>query len=316
MSDATIKGVKRSPARPGARRSTSSSKQRNIAGKSARPSAIVKRDSTKKAPARKAAKAVSSSSTKTKPIRSSAKSTAAKKKAPAKQTAKGKTKAVSRKAPVATTKRKPTPAKKIAKPTVIAKPAVLAKAPASKKILPARKAVTSHQAPQVRRPPTLDESAALQAFQRAYKEFAGGRFVEARALFRALVEKHVGASDVVARARTYLTITESRLRTDTSLPKDADSLYDRGVIELNRGEFVAAQEMFERALKREPEGAHIHYGLAATRARLGSIDSALDSLQHAITIQPTLRLRAQHDADLLSLRNEPEFDRLVSSQRS
>jgi tetratricopeptide (TPR) repeat protein len=87
------------------------------------------------------------------------------------------------------------------------------------------------------------------------------------------------------------------------LPKDADSLYDRGVIELNRGEFVAAQEMFERALKREPEAAHIHYGLAATRARLGSIDLALESLQRALDLQPNLRLRAQHDHDLNPLRN-------------
>ncbi len=39
--------------------------------------------------------------------------------------------------------------------------------------------------------------------------------------------------------------------------------------------------MFERALKREPEAAHIHYGLAATRARLGAVDLALQSLQRA-----------------------------------
>jgi tetratricopeptide (TPR) repeat protein len=120
---------------------------------------------------------------------------------------------------------------------------------------------------------------------------------------------------VTARARTYLAIAETRLRTEISLPRDADSLYDRGVIELNRGEYVAAQEMFERALKREPEAAHIHYGLAATRARLGSIDSALESLQRALDLQPNLRVRAQHDQDLTVLRNDPDFERLVFAPR-
>ncbi|HVI71790.1 MAG TPA: tetratricopeptide repeat protein, partial [Pyrinomonadaceae bacterium] len=135
------------------------------------------------------------------------------------------------------------------------------------------------------RPPTQDESAALVAFERAHKEFARGRFAEARNQFRVLVDKYSQVAEVAARARTYLTIAESRLRTESILPRDADSLYDRGVIELNRGEYVAAQEMFERALKREPEAAHIHYGLAATRARLGSIDLALESLQKALDLQ-------------------------------
>ena len=166
------------------------------------------------------------------------------------------------------------------------------------------------------RPPTVDESAALIAFERAHKEFARGRFAEARNQFRILVDKYSQVSEVAARARTYLTIAESRLRTESILPRDADSLYDRGVIELNRGEYVAAQEMFERALKREPEAAHIHYGLAATRARLGSLDAALESLEKALNLQPNLRVRAQHDHDLNPLRNDPDFDRLIFSHAS
>src|SRR5438034_11350611 len=95
------------------------------------------------------------------------------------------------------------------------------------------------------------------------------------------------------------------------LPRDADSLYDRGVIELNRGEYVAAQELFERALKREPDAAHIHYGLAASRARLGAIDTALKSLKSALDLQPKLRIRAQRDHDVNPLRSDSEFDTLV-----
>ncbi|MFL6231371.1 MAG: TPR end-of-group domain-containing protein [Pyrinomonadaceae bacterium] len=187
-----------------------------------------------------------------------------------------------------------------------------AKSHATKKVAaptrPARPAHTPRQ-------PTQDETAALRAFERAHKEFSRGRFAEARMLFRALIEQHAGVAEVTARARTYLAIAEARLRSESSLPRNAEELYDRGVIELNRGEYVAAQEMFERALRREPEAAHIHYGLAATRSRLGSIDLALQALERALQLQPNLRLRAQHDQDLLSLRNDPEYERIVYAPR-
>ena len=159
--------------------------------------------------------------------------------------------------------------------------------------------------------PTFEEAAALTAFESAHKEFTRGRFAEARNQFRTLIEKYPSVSEVAARARTYLAVSEARLRTELTPPRDADSLYDRGVIELNRGDYVAAQELFERALKREPEAAHIHYGLAATRARLGAIDTALRSLRKALDLQPKLRIRAQRDLDLNSLRSDPEFDQIV-----
>ena len=224
-----------------------------------------------------------------------------------------------------------------ARKTAKAKPAAKARKPAPKpaarkaapkKAAPVSRVKTTQKQAAVRairpvatpppppRPPTQDESAALVAFERAHREFARGRFAEARNQFRVLVDKYSQVAEVAARARTYLTIAESRLRTESILPRDADSLYDRGVIELNRGEYVAAQEMFERALKREPEAAHIHYGLAATRARLGSIDLALESLQKALDLQPNLRVRAQHDHDLNPLRNDPDFDRLIFSHAS
>ncbi|HJU53361.1 MAG TPA: tetratricopeptide repeat protein [Pyrinomonadaceae bacterium] len=288
-----------------------------MAGKSARPKPIVKRSSSEKAPARKAAKsntkAGSNAGAKGKVSKAAParKAPAAKKAAASKVKPKAKAPARAKTAP---------PAKKTKKVV----PAKAAKAaPARSKTAAAKKSV----APPARRPaptpppprqPTADEAAALRAFERAHKEFARGRFGEARAQFRALIEKYASVSEVTARARTYLNIAESRLRTEVSLPRDADSLYDRGVIELNRGDYVAAQEMFERALareKREPEAAHIFYGLAATRSRLGSVETALHALQKALELQPKLRLRAQHDQDLVLLRNDPEFERLVFASR-
>lgn len=276
MSSPTTKSVKKLASRSNSRQSSASSARKRVAaGKSSRLKPATKRSPAGKAPARKATKA---RATKLKP----------------------KSKAVVTK-PRAADKSKSKPVKPAAKTAKARKPAVQTQ-PRPAAVVPQ---------PQ----PTHDEAAALKAFEGAHREFTRGHFSEARLKFRNLLEKYANVSEVAARARTYLAVAEARLRSDLALPRDADSLYDRGVIELNRGEYVAAQELFERALRREPGAAHIHYGLAATRARLGAIDTALDSLRQALDLQPKLRIRAQRDQDLNALRSDPEFDQLVFAGR-
>jgi len=287
MSSSLTKGLRRSSARPTAKRAAKTAKR------------VAK--ATSSLPKAKRATSVKPASKK---VTAGKKVTAKAKPAPAKT-----------KKPAAKVAPKAAVRKTAVAKTAVAKKTVVQRVKKTQKVAAVR-AVRAITTPPPPRPPTQDESAALMAFERAHKEFARGRFAEARNQFRSLLEKYSQVSEVAARSRTYLAIAESRLRTESILPRDADSLYDRGVIELNRGEYVAAQEMFERALKREPEAAHIHYGLAATRARLGSIDLALESLQRALDLQPNLRVRAQHDHDLNPLRNDPDFDRLIFSNPS
>ena len=270
----------------------------------------------------------STSRSKAKPAKSAKRAVKAKSPSKPKAQRASAAKPTARKAAKLSAAKKSTTKSKVAAKAKKAAPKTAVRKAAPKKVARGSRVKTTHKQAAVRairhaptptpppRPPTQDESAALVAFERAHKEFTRGRFAEARNQFRVLVDKYSQVAEVAARARTYLAIAQSRLRTESILPRDADSLYDRGVIELNRGEYVAAQEMFERALKREPEAAHIHYGLAATRARLGSIDLALESLEKALNLQPNLRVRAQHDHDLNPLRNDPDFDRLIFSNPS
>ncbi len=311
MSDPVVKSAKRLASRPASYSTAtkSANKSNKLAAKTARPKPALKKkaEAASKPPARKAApakksvesKAAKTSKAKTAPAKHPAKTTRPVAKAnhttsvkSKKKTATPAAKPQARKAaPVAATKKS---ALKQTRPPAIPKPSV-------------------RPAPAPPRQPTRDEAAALKAFERAHKEFMRGRFAEARTLFRQLIEQHAGVTEVTAKSRTYLSIAETRLRSESSLPRDAESLYDRGVMELNRGDYVAAQEMFERALKRDSEAADVHFALAATRARLGAVETALQSLERALSLKPSLRVRIAHDQDLALLRNEPEYERLLYS---
>jgi hypothetical protein len=337
MSESVSKSTKRPSARPvtSGGSSASPAKNRKLDAKTeARPQPLAKRSGAEKAPVLKATRnRTTAASTAKSTKKSSRAASTAKTKAPARPAAaspkprpaaaKSKTSArTANKTPAKTTAR-PTAAKAAAeKPTKRGAPAVTPAATPSKKqsgrtttATTGKPAARPAAAPPPPRQPTLDEAAALRAFERAHREFVRGRFSEARLLFRALIEQHSGVAEVTARSRTYLAIAEARMRSESAMPRNAEELYDRGVIELNRGDFVAAQEMFERALKRDAAAAHIHYGLAATRARLGALESALQSLGRALELQPNLRVRAQHDPDFAPLRNEPEYEQLIFASR-
>jgi len=313
MSDPVIKGAKKASSRTAPQNASSktSGKGGKLAAQTAKPK--PKRAAAEKAPVRKASPAKPPSGSKTSKTAAKPAKPAPKPKAPA-------GKAAGKAAPKGSAKAA-TPSRQPAAPK--AQPKKGASAPPPAKSQPAKggaQAKTAQKlpakpaprpAPAAKKQPTRDEAAALKAFERAHKEFARGSFSTARDLFRSLIDQHAGVSEVTARARTYLIIAESRLKTEAALPRDPDMLYERGVFELNRGDFVAAQEMFERALKRDPEAADTHYALAATRARLGAIPSALQSLERAVELRPVLRVRAQSDIDLAPLRSDPDFERIV-----
>ena len=315
MSDPVIKGAKRGSSRPAPHSAPkSSAKGRKLTAQAAKPR--PKRAAAEKAPVRKATPAKSAPASKTtksaRPAAKQSPATKASKRPAAKHAPAKKAPAPSRAAAAGSarkgaTQARPQPVKHASARG--SKSAATKSAPAAHKSVPSKTA--QRPAPQPPRQPSRDEAAALKAFERAHKDFTRGNFAAAREHFRALIEQHAGVSEVAARARTYLNIAEHRLRNEPALPRDPDSLYDRGVSELNRGDFVAAQELFERALKRDPEAADTHYALAASRARLGAVESALQALERAVELRPVLRVRAQADADLAVLRNDPEFERIV-----
>jgi tetratricopeptide (TPR) repeat protein len=337
MSDSVIKGERKASARPSAssHNSTSTARGGKQASETARPAKLSARPAAAKPPAQKAIKQVVEAAAKTPATKSSDTAKSLKKPAPSVTAAKSASAKPSAKTSTQSNQPvKPAQSKSALKSASSAardavrpsapktsgvKPAAPAKTEPAKKSRAATPAATpSKSAPpdNIVRGKTRDEASALDAFKKAHQEFARGRFAQAVTQFRSIIERFPGVAEVTARSRTYLNIAESRMNTERGVPANADALYDRGVIELNRANYVAAQELFERALQQDASAAHVLYGLAATRARLGSRTPAFEVLERAIELQPTLRLRVTQDSDFSSLRGDAEFERIVFNSRA
>ncbi|HYP26215.1 MAG TPA: tetratricopeptide repeat protein [Blastocatellia bacterium] len=152
---------------------------------------------------------------------------------------------------------------------------------------------------------------AVRAFEQALKVFNRHDFSNAKAGFESILEKFGDQADIVARARTYLRICEQRLARTPSIPRNPDALYDQGVFELNKNNFRAAIEMFEKALRSQPRADHVIYSLAAAHARMNDTPRALDALRRAIALRPVHRSHARRDLDFASLRSNHDFQQLT-----
>ena len=222
--------------------------------------------------------------------------------------AKGKKQVASAKKALSSAKKDPR--KKVtAAPAVkkASKKAVVKKAMATKPV--AR--VAPAPAPAPKKPPQQSTLNAVRAFEQALKAFNKHDFAAAKSGFESILEKFGDQADIVARSRTYLRICEQRLTRTPSLPRNPDALYDQGVFELNKNNFRAAIELFEKALRAQPRADYVIYSMAAAHARLNDTPRALDALRRAIALRPVHRSHARRDLDFASLRNNHDFQQLT-----
>jgi hypothetical protein len=154
-------------------------------------------------------------------------------------------------------------------------------------------------------------SAVLRAFEQAVKVFNRRQYAEAKAMFENLQPRFPNEVEIIARAQTYIQVCNQKLMHRSSVPRNADELYDRGVFALNIGDFTQARTFFEKALRLRPDEPHLLYSLAATHAQTGSHDQAIDYLRRSIQIQPRFRSQALNDSDFSELRENKQFLELL-----
>src|SRR5262249_18730605 len=151
----------------------------------------------------------------------------------------------------------------------------VSKAQARKAMLARRSALAPKPLPAPpKKPPSPGTLAAVRAFEQALRLFNRHEFAQAKAAFLSVLSKYSEQAEIVARARTYLSICDHRLARSPSVPRNADALYNQGVFELNKGNTSDAIDLFEKALKAEPRADHVFYSLAAAYARLEDVSKA------------------------------------------
>ncbi|MBI4468975.1 MAG: tetratricopeptide repeat protein [Acidobacteria bacterium] len=160
-------------------------------------------------------------------------------------------------------------------------------------------------------PASQKTTASVKLFGQAIKQFNRHDFVGAREAFISFAEKFPEETEMISRAKTYISVCDQRLSRPPTTPRTVDALYDRGVFELNRGETEQAIAYFERALKSDPGADHVLYSLAAAHVRLGLVDLALDELTRCVNKRESYRLQARRDPDFRPLYHIELFQILV-----
>jgi hypothetical protein len=153
---------------------------------------------------------------------------------------------------------------------------------------------------------------AVRDFEGALGVFNRGNFAAARSAFQKIVETHASHTEIVARCTMYLAICSRRTQPVASVPKTPDSLYDRGIVEINRGQFEAAIALFEKALKSHPaKTGHVLYALAAAQVRSGRLDEGLRNLERAMDSHDVCRSQARQDPDFSAVWGNDRFQEIV-----
>ena len=163
------------------------------------------------------------------------------------------------------------------------------------------------------RPPGQEK--AIEEFASAIKFFQKRDLARARDLFKEIVSKFPGESEILDSARTYILICERGLHPQLPRLKDADDFYHQGVVLMNQGSLEEASRNFERALAEEPSSEKILYTQAAAFALSGRREESLATLRRAISVNHGNRARAANDADFDFLRDDSDFRTLVRGDR-
>lgn len=153
---------------------------------------------------------------------------------------------------------------------------------------------------------------ALGEYEKAMAVFHRREFDKAAAMFETIIAEHPGEKDLTDRARVYLNLCRQHTAREGRV-RGFEDHYNRGVFHVNRGEHAEAVELFEKALKLEPDSEKVHYALAAALALRGDTERAMEHLRRAIGMNDANRLLARKDHDFEPLRGRAEFEELTGT---
>lgn len=162
-----------------------------------------------------------------------------------------------------------------------------------------------------------ETSDVYQAYGEGLEALFAGKFKEAHRIFEELEQKFPAEVELLARSRSFMKVCSRRLSESSSDgPKlqKPEEYYDLGVWHHNRGQYKEAIKHFEKALEVAGEDLdYVHYGLAASKARLGDGSEAIESLKKATSLRSESRFLAAQDPDFEQLTHDGDFRSLLGS---
>ncbi len=135
---------------------------------------------------------------------------------------------------------------------------------------------------------------------------------EAERHFVDLIQKYPEEKELVDRARVYLTVCQRQRRDPRPALSEPEDFYYAAVLEKNRGNVSEAIAHLNQAARKNG-GGKVEFLLACCYAQQGDLETALGHLQKAIQEDQRHRVLARHDRDFDSVRETPEFQKLLAS---
>ena len=97
-------------------------------------------------------------------------------------------------------------------------------------------------------------------------------------------------------------------------PSSPEAYNILGLVKFRNGETKQATKAFNRGLTLAPDDPILIYNMGCIQALQGSRDDALRSLEKAFSLRPSLVTTAHDDPDLVSLREDPQFNHLLEKE--
>lgn len=123
-------------------------------------------------------------------------------------------------------------------------------------------------------------------------------------------------ADAALKAKDWARAEALYEKATATNPSNGKAWYGRGSASLQAGNLPAAIEGFEKSFELGANPAYSLYNLACAYARAGKKDEALATLQKLTGVAPRLALQAPKDEDLVSVRSDPRFGKLVEEAQA
>lgn len=154
-------------------------------------------------------------------------------------------------------------------------------------------------------------------FTKAIKLFKGEKFGEAKKSFAKIVNKYkespyTSIMQVQMRSNVYKEFIDFKLSEKNSEPKNNEDILNQALLYLNKGKLEKAESYFNLLEGKRDTTAYFYYLSAILNVKKGENDKAIELLKTSVEKDEKLKINAFNESDFSSLKDDKEFQDIVS----